>query len=201
MTDDTSEVAELSAAYLANRTSNATITAEVRAKYRAIMAEEIRQRKQESDAKFAQTLARVKAESGIPVSVVQEHVLHTKAWDKWVYWRDLAGIPTERVVRDSAKAEPVSQDRYEWGEPFTPEGYDSDVIFRTLIWQTHPDGTELERPVVFDQFVMAFGKPLAGFSDPEADAYAREVFAPVPPGSYVLSVVQEAVENGTLVLP
>lgn len=103
--DFTADIAELQAHYSATQVANASIATEVRNKYRAIIDAEIRTRKAEVDKEFADHLARVKARSGMPLSVIQEHVLHTKAWSRWVYWRDLAGISPERISATNAREE------------------------------------------------------------------------------------------------
>lgn len=121
MPDYTSAVAELSAAYQANRVANAVIATEVKNKYRDVIRREIEERKRAADLEFAQHLARVKAESGVPLTVIQEHVLHTKSWDRWTYWRDLADIAPERVLAKSGtagKAGKISESAFRWTEDF-----------------------------------------------------------------------------------
>lgn len=119
--DYTAEVAELEAAYRANRVANASIATEVRSKYRAIIADEIRRRKQEADVQFAHHMARVKARTGIPLNVIQDEVLHTRSWDRWTYWRDLAGIEPERVSVSAAKAAREAEEAGCRWEPFNNE--------------------------------------------------------------------------------
>lgn len=140
MTDYTAEIAELEAAYRANRVANASIATEVRSKYRTIIADEIRRRKQEVDLDFAHTLARVKARTDMPLGVIQEHILHTKAWDRWVYWRDLANIEPERVSVSAARdAKRIA------GSPFR---FSAD--YSTLTVTKDSTGAELAEPVVYD---------------------------------------------------
>lgn len=105
MTDYTSEIIELDAAYQANRVARAAVTAEVKSKYRTIIKNEIEQKVRELDKTFADHLAAVKERSGLPVGLIQEHVLHTKSWDRWTYWRDLADIEPEKVIRANAREE------------------------------------------------------------------------------------------------
>lgn len=105
MTDYTAAITELDRAYRANRQVNATIAAEVKAKYAIIIADEIRMRKQEADYEFAKHLAHVKERTGMPLNVIQDHVLRTKSWDRWTYWRDLAEIAPERVQMANAREE------------------------------------------------------------------------------------------------
>lgn len=140
MTDYTAEIAELEAAYRANRVANASIATEVRSKYRTIIADEIRRRKQEVDLDFAHTLARVKARSDMPLGVIQEHILHTKAWDRWVYWRDLANIDPERVSVNAARdAKRIAE---------SPFQFSADYL--TLRVTKDSTGAELAEPVVYD---------------------------------------------------
>lgn len=119
MAEFDAEIAELEAAYRANRVANASIATEVRSKYRSIIADEIRRRKQEVDLDFAHHLARVKARSDMPLRVIQDHILHTKSWDRWLYWRDLADIEPERVSASAAreareKAEEREKITFDW---------------------------------------------------------------------------------------
>lgn len=138
-TDYTSEIAELNAAYQANRVANASIAVEVKSKYRAIIASEIAQRKQEADLTFAHHLALVKSRSGMPVGVIQDHVLHTKSWDRWTYWRDLAGISLERVsVTDAKKARELDESAFIWADDFS-----------TLTVKRNSLGHSIE-PVIYD---------------------------------------------------
>lgn len=138
MPDYTSEIAELSAAYQANRVANATISHEVRNKYRAIIAAEIDERKRETDKKFADHLAAVKSRANLPVGIIQDHVLHTKAWSRWVYWRDLAGLAPEKVsvglAREAALRENAT---FLWSEDYG-----------TLTVKKNSRGQEIE-PVIY----------------------------------------------------
>lgn len=139
MTDYTADIAQLESAYRANRVANASIATEVRAKYRTIIADEIRRRKQEVDLEFAHLLAVVKARNDMPLGVIQEHILHTKAWDRWVYWRDLAQIDPERVsVTAAREAKALAAKPYQWSEDFS-----------TLTLTRTSTGVELENPIVF----------------------------------------------------
>lgn len=139
-TDYTADIAELNAYYQANRVANASIAVEVKSKYRAIIAAEIAQRKQEADLAFAHHLALVKARSGMPVGIIQDHVLHTKSWDRWTYWRDLAGISLERVsVTDAKKARELENATFLWSDDYL-----------TLTVKRNSLGTILDHPVVYD---------------------------------------------------
>lgn len=140
MPDYTSEIAELSAAYQANRVANATISHEVRNKYRAIIAAEIDERKRETDKKFADHLAAVKSRANLPVGIIQDHVLHTKAWSRWVYWRDLAGLAPEKVsVGLAREANLLEKSHFRWSDDYA-----------TVTVVKSVKGEELETPVEYD---------------------------------------------------
>lgn len=94
--DYSASIAELNSLYVANQVANSSIKTEVHAKYRPIIEREIKERKLANDREFAEHLARVKERSGMPLTVIQDHVLHTRGWDRWAYYRDLAGIPSRR---------------------------------------------------------------------------------------------------------
>lgn len=103
MVDKSAEIQELAEAYQANRVAKATIRAEVKEKYRAIVAEEIRERQTENDVRFAKRLARVKEMTGLTLREIQDGVLRTRTWSVWEYWRNLAGLAPERVSAGLAK--------------------------------------------------------------------------------------------------
>ena len=144
MTDFTAEVAHLDAAYRANRVANTTIAAEVKGKYRAIIAEEIRIRRQEADLEFARTLARVKEESGMPLHIIQDRVLHTKSWNRWTYWRDLANIEPERVTIANAREERLLAERvFRW------EVCEDNEIGYAIVLMKDAEGKKLDEEVWF----------------------------------------------------
>lgn len=138
MKDYTAAIAELSAAYQANRVANASISAEVKAKYRALAEAEIKERRFTADKAFADHLARVKTATEMPLTVIQEYVLHTKAWARWVYWRDLADIAPERVTMADAKAARAEANApYRWDEN----------EYNVLWWRVDNKGKLLEEPL------------------------------------------------------
>jgi len=138
--DYTAAIAELSAAYQANRVANASIAAEVKAKYKAMMDAEIRDRRYSADKEFADHMAAVKDKTDMPLTVIQEYVLHTKAWNRWVYWRDLAGIPAERVTAGLERDERNKQYRF---EKFVYRGTERDAI----LWLKDKKGKTLDTPL------------------------------------------------------
>lgn len=103
MVDKSAEIQELAEAYRANRVAKTSIRAEVKEKYRAVIAEEIRERQLENDVRFANRLARVKEAAGLTLRDIQDGVLRTRTWSTWEYWRDLAGLAPERVSASLAK--------------------------------------------------------------------------------------------------
>lgn len=163
MTDYTAEIAELQAAYTANRVANATIATDVRSKYRAIIAEEIRVRREETDKKFADHLALVKERADLPLHVIQDHVLHTKAWNRWTYWRDLANIEPERVtIQNAREAREIANRPYRWSEDFN-----------TMYWLKDRAGKPLKEEIVLK---MDFKMLHIPDHLPEQRAYIDSVF-------------------------
>lgn len=134
MTGYEAEIVELNAALQANRVATATITAEVREKYRTLIQAEIAARKQEADLAFARRLKEVKERSGIPVTLIQDEVLRTRSWNVWTKWRDLAELPSGREARPVKTVEPE-------------KGYR--VNGDTLIITHDPNGAELLEPVAY----------------------------------------------------
>ena len=62
--------------------------------------------------------------------------MHTKSWDRWTYWRDLAGMEPERVSVRSAKQEAQRRER----------GWDLDGRTMTVY---SVNGVDFEPPLVF----------------------------------------------------
>jgi hypothetical protein len=84
--------------------------------HKALQAARLRiaERSQEAEIAFARDLAAAVAE-GMPQSVLRSDVLRTNAWDRWVYWRDLAEIEPERVTVAKAKQARVEAERpFHW---------------------------------------------------------------------------------------
>lgn len=132
------EIAELRPAYTAVRDAKAIIKAEVRAKYKVIIEDEILDRVKSAEYKFAKQLADVKERSGIPVTVLQEHVFRTNSWSMWEKWRDLADIEPERVAKNTR----ASKLTYgEWTEDFS-----------TLWVRKNPEGNAITPPLQLSEF-------------------------------------------------
>lgn len=162
--DYTAEIAELDAAYQANRVANATIAIEVRNRYRSIIAAEIATLKAENDKKFADHLARVKERSGMPVGIIQDHVLHTRAWNRWLYWRDLAEIPGERVsVRNAREERQKENAAFLWSDDYA-----------TLTVRKNTRGEDIE-PVVYDMSTNSQDAAGRWWPDATDQIHEREV--------------------------
>lgn len=132
-------VAEMSAAYTAYKAVAHSVTFEVREKYRRLMNAEIEQRKFDAAKTFADVVARVKERDGVPLDVIQRHVLHTKNWNTWERFRDLADIPPERVSAAGAKqAREKDNSPFVWNDDYTELTVSS---YR---------GVPLQQPVTFD---------------------------------------------------
>lgn len=186
MTDYTSEVAELEAAYRANRVANATIVADVRAKYKAQIAREVAALKEDNDRKFAEHLKEVKERTGIPLSVIQDEVLHTRTWSAWTKWRDLADIPPERVVVANARADRAKADAPAvWAV--------EDNLFYVHV---DKDGNRLAEPVAYtiDSIVHPLYDLSKWWARPVNSSAEREHGT----GLILHGVIQSAMDNGTL---
>lgn len=96
-------VLELRAAYRAVKEDDGAIRARVKAKYADLIEDEIQAEKRANHLKFARHLASVKERDGIPVSVIQDEVLRTRSWNRWLYWRDLGNIPDEFTQKENMR--------------------------------------------------------------------------------------------------
>ena len=191
MKDYTAEVVELQAAYTANRVANASISTEVKSKYRARIAEEIRNLKAEVDKRFADHLARVKERSGMPLTVIQEDVLHTKSWDRWVYWRDLANIAPERVsVAEARKAKADENAAFVW-----------DLDARKLTLKRNRAGKILSPPVLFDMETLQYRDRKWMMSAINGDAYDDHIRSSERLYSFVIDEINRAVNAGEIETP
>ncbi|USH44565.1 hypothetical protein SEA_CASSITA_112 [Microbacterium phage Cassita] len=103
MKDYTVGVTELRDHYNALTVLKKTIRAQVKAEYEAKIDFEIQSRIEAAEIKFANHVAAVKERDNLPVSVIQDHVLRTRTWNRWERIRDLAGIPGEFVRAEDAR--------------------------------------------------------------------------------------------------
>ena len=93
--DYTAEIIALQAARTALQVSEKTIAAEVKARYRDIARAEIESRITDNRIDFSRKL-KAAHDAGVPASLLRSEVLRTNTWDRWTYWRDLAGIEPDR---------------------------------------------------------------------------------------------------------
>lgn len=108
MNDYTAAVIRLSDAYESMQLARKRVAEEIKSKHRTLARKEIEAATQDLEIEFANVLA-LETERGIPGSVVREEVLHSQDWSRWKKWRDLAGLETERSIRQNAKAERDAQ--------------------------------------------------------------------------------------------
>lgn len=80
-----------------------SVRAMVKAEFEAKIDFEIARRIEAEELKFANHLAAVKEREGLPVSIIQDHVLRTRTWSRWEKWRDMAGLEPEFVTAESVR--------------------------------------------------------------------------------------------------
>lgn len=141
--DVTTLVIELEEARYRMQEAKRRIKSEVEREHKIAIRREVADRTADAEAEFARKLAMAYA-AGLPQSVLRTKVLRTGDWGRWVYWRDLAGIPPERVSVASAAREaekPRVEHIFEWFE--NEDGED------VLRWVTAPDGSMIPGGGVF----------------------------------------------------
>lgn len=187
MTDYTAEVAELEAAFRANKIAGASIAADVRAKYRPLIAREIETLKAENDLRFARHLKEVKERSGLPLHVIQDDILHTRTWSAWTKWRDLAQIEPERVVQANHK-----DDVRRANAPAT-----WDLAEGLFYIRKDKSGADIKPPVAFR--VDSIRRPAYDRTKWYADSVLPESEV-LPTGAQLMlhEVIQAAFDDGTL---
>lgn len=104
MKDYTLAVNELRTHYNELAIFKKTVKAQVKAEFEAKMDFEIQSRIEAEEVKFANHVAAVKEREDLPVTVIQDHVLRTRTWNRWERIRDLAGIPGEFVRAEDVRA-------------------------------------------------------------------------------------------------
>lgn len=144
--DYTAEIIALQAARTALQVSEKTIAAEVKAKYRDIARAEIESRIHDNKVAFSRKL-KAAHDSGVPASLLRSEVLRTNSWDRWTYWRDLAGIEPDRVLMVNAKAEREARSR----------GYVLDGTTFTVYRTEHG---EFNPPLVIPNVVTDYDSPV-----------------------------------------
>lgn len=117
MKDYTVAVNELRNHYNELTVFKKSVRAQVKAEYEAKMDFEIQSRIEAEEIKFANHVAAVKERENLPVTVIQDHVLRTRTWNRWERIRDLAGIPGEFVrAEDAREAKRLANSPFQWSE-------------------------------------------------------------------------------------
>lgn len=145
MTQDfTTQIVALQRAKVDMQAEKATNKITVKARYAERIRQEVQDANEAAELRFARMLADA-VEAGIPQAVIRRDVLRTNAWDRWTYWRDLAGIQPERVILRDAKAEAKAAAERETAT-FNWEG-------GVLTWLRNvTTGEALPQPLVIAQF-------------------------------------------------
>lgn len=146
MKDYTVAVGELRNHYNELTVFKKSVRARVKAEYETKMDFEIQSRIEAEEIKFANHVAAVKERDNLPVSVIQDHVLRTRTWNRWERIRDLAGIPGEFVrAEDAREAKRLENSHFRWSED-----YDTVTVVK------NSKGDELEAPVIFESNTIHF---------------------------------------------
>jgi hypothetical protein len=135
MTDITTPLTELRAAYRAYQNAKRDKKEEIREKYEARIADEVRAAVEAEKYAFAKLLADRKEFYDLRVTDIQDHVLRTRNWKVWEDIRDYADIAPEQVTRENAKAE---RDR-----PYRMDDTDSLVLW----WLKDAKGKAVDNPL------------------------------------------------------
>lgn len=187
--DYTVAVTELRQHYVALGILKKTVRAQVKAEYEAKIYNEIRSRIAEAELKFAKHLAAVKERESMPVTVIQDHVLHTRTWNRWEYLRDLAEIEPEFVTAENARearkaAEAASTWDFEEGLFYIRRG---------------PEGNVISDPVAYriDSIRRAGYDRTKWFADPLSESRERAEKT----GLNLHAVIQEAIDNKIIDAP
>lgn len=139
MKDYTVAVNELRTHYNELAIFKKTVKAQVKAEFEAKMDFEIQSRIEAEEIKFANHVAAVKEREDLPVTVIQDHVLRTRTWNRWERIRDLAGIPGEFVRAEDARETKRRENAvFLWADDYS-----------TLTVQKDVDGVPI-KPFVYD---------------------------------------------------
>lgn len=145
MKDYTVAVNELRTHYNELAIFKKTVKAQVKAEFEAKMDFEIQSRIEAEEIKFANHVAVVKEREDLPVTVIQDHVLRTRTWNRWERIRDLAGIPGEFVraenIRDAKRLENAT---FLWSDDYA-----------TLTVKKNSRGKTLSPELVYDMSTNA----------------------------------------------
>lgn len=156
MKDYTVAVNELRNHYNELTVFKKSVRAQVKAEYEAKMDFEIQSRIEAEEIKFANHVAAVKERESLPVTVIQDHVLRTRTWNRWERIRDLAGIPGEFVrAQDAREAKRLENAAFIWSDDYL-----------TLTVRKNSLGNVLDRPVIYDMTTL---KKVTGIWWPHTD--------------------------------
>lgn len=144
MKDYTVAVNELRNHYNELTVFKKSVRAQVKAEYEAKMDFEIQSRIEAEEIKFANHVAAVKERESLPVTVIQDHVLRTRTWNRWERIRDLAGIPGEFVrAEDAREAKRLENAAFIWSDDYL-----------TLTVRKNSLGHVLVKPVIYDMTTL-----------------------------------------------
>lgn len=117
-----------------------SVRAMVKAEFEAKIDFEIARRIEAEELKFANHLAAVKEREGLPVSIIQDHVLRTRTWSRWEKWRDMAGLEPEFVTVENAREAKARENAtYVWSDDY-----------KTLTVLRGTDGKLLDTAIVYE---------------------------------------------------
>lgn len=124
MTDITTPLTELRAAYRAYQNAKRDKKEEIQEKYRTRMEDEIRAAVQAEKYAFASLLKDRKEFYDLRVTDIQDHVLRTRNWKVWEDIRDFADIEPEQIIRENNReATRKANAGYRWEEADTEFGW------------------------------------------------------------------------------
>lgn len=139
MTDITTPLTELRAAYRAYQNAKRDKKEEITEKYRTRMEDEIRAAVQAEKYAFASLLKDRKEFYSLRVTDLQDHVLRTRNWKVWEDIRDFADIEPEQIVRENARElKRLENSHFRWSDDYA-----------TVTVVKNSKGDELEEPVIY----------------------------------------------------
>jgi hypothetical protein len=146
MTNDvTAPLTELRAAYRAYQNAKRDKKEEIREKYEARIADEVRAAVEAEKYAFAKLLADRKEFYDLRVTDIQDHVLRTRNWKVWEDIRDYADIAPEQVVREQNRTAKKEADA------LAAKTHDFNELGH-LIWYKDKDGNNYLHPLVFSDY-------------------------------------------------
>lgn len=175
MTDLTTPLTELRAAYRAYQNAKRDKKEEIQEKYRTRMEDEIRSAVQAEKYAFASLLKDRKEFYDLRVTDIQDHVLRTRNWKVWEDIRDFADIQPEQISRENAReAKKLENATFLWSEDYAiltvkrnsrghvlpePVTYNmANLKKRDKKWNPIPDDEELYISTIHADEPYAFGK-------------------------------------------